>query len=480
MKTEELTKFQLEGYNPSQTNDVQLNDGFRLVMAKQTIMLEGGKTEFESLDELKKFQVKIVAEILKRAKTTFHFENMKSTSQELLRDCLGELIKGGLYLTEPHGELIYEGKKSAIVKSREFKRLQEFSILVSGAKAYGLLRFKKPEIISINEFKEKEKEHLIKEEERIKWWSSKAQLFFYAIRDYIPFEKPKSVKQTTGAQIFIEKVEYIQGGNMDEELKTIEVSKPEITGDYVRIPVAECAITATIDISPKDGIKALYCGKEKQIATYLFDAEKWTMDEAKEWIGEHAKSLSKAVEKAEVAELGKQLTPEDAGALVPPEQAVGICVCPECDTEVPKTDKPCKEMECPKCGEAMKEKALEKSWDIPIWKSEEQRFVYGIVLQPDIEDGQGDVVSKEEIAKTAHSFMENCQKIGLEHNIIVPQIKIWESYIAPQTMIIAGQEVNKGSWILGVHITEDSIWNQVKSGELTGFSIKGYANTKQE
>mgnify|MGYP003393751138 CR=1 FL=1 len=68
------------------------------------------------------------------------------------------------------------------------------------------------------------------------------------------------------------------------------ITKPEETADYIRIPVRECKITATIDISAKEGIKALYCGEEKEIATYLFAKDKgWTMEKAKAWVKEHSK-----------------------------------------------------------------------------------------------------------------------------------------------------------------------------------------------
>lgn len=65
--------------------------------------------------------------------------------------------------------------------------------------------------------------------------------------------------------------------------------KPEETEQYIRIPVGnECEVTATINISEKEGIKALYCGKEKRIRTYLFLKSKgWTMDKAKKWVEEH-------------------------------------------------------------------------------------------------------------------------------------------------------------------------------------------------
>jgi len=80
-----------------------------------------------------------------------------------------------------------------------------------------------------------------------------------------------------------------------KELDTI--TKPEEDDDYIRIPVAECKVTATIDISKKEGIKALYCGKEKQVRTYLFDKREpynWTMAKAKKWVEDH-----KGVDEAE-------------------------------------------------------------------------------------------------------------------------------------------------------------------------------------
>jgi len=75
----------------------------------------------------------------------------------------------------------------------------------------------------------------------------------------------------------------------DEWCKT-EVTKPEETDDWIRIPVRECKVTATIDISKKEGIKALYCGKEKQVRTYMFDKRdpyNWTMAKAKKWVEDH-------------------------------------------------------------------------------------------------------------------------------------------------------------------------------------------------
>jgi len=79
-----------------------------------------------------------------------------------------------------------------------------------------------------------------------------------------------------------------------EEPKVIEesidnaITKPEETDEFIRIPVRTCEVTATIDISKKEGISALYCGKEKQVRTYLFRKDHgWTMAKAKAWVKEH-------------------------------------------------------------------------------------------------------------------------------------------------------------------------------------------------
>jgi len=80
-----------------------------------------------------------------------------------------------------------------------------------------------------------------------------------------------------------------------------EITKPEETEDYYRIPVKgeegkhEDHRIRTIDIDKKKGIKALYCGECKKVITYLFSKEDkygWTMASAQEWVDEHSKAFS--------------------------------------------------------------------------------------------------------------------------------------------------------------------------------------------
>lgn len=106
----------------------------------------------------------------------------------------------------------------------------------------------------------------------------------------------------------------------------------------------------------------------------------------------------------------------------------------------------------------------------------ERRLVYGIVLEPETTDSQGDIYSAAEIEHAAHRFMADYQNVGHMHRALVNDgAEVVESYIAPSDLTIGDQPVKAGTWILVIHVTSDTLWEQVKTGELTGLSIGGYA-----
>ncbi len=84
-----------------------------------------------------------------------------------------------------------------------------------------------------------------------------------------------------------------------------EITKPEVTDNYIRIPVKaeegkhDGHRIRTITISEEKGIKALYCGEDKVVITYLFDKDKWNMDDAQAWVEEHSKD-QKALSQIEI------------------------------------------------------------------------------------------------------------------------------------------------------------------------------------
>lgn len=118
-------------------------------------------------------------------------------------------------------------------------------------------------------------------------------------------------------------------------------------------------------------------------------------------------------------------------------------------------------------------------------ENEEERFVLGVVLEPnDGEDGaaldpdtQGDVYSLEDIKKAQREWTANIQQFGEMHETDANvKIQLAESYIAPIDMEFeTGETVAKGAWMLGAIIKDDDMWDKVKKGEFTGWSVGGYA-----
>lgn len=115
---------------------------------------------------------------------------------------------------------------------------------------------------------------------------------------------------------------------------------------------------------------------------------------------------------------------------------------------------------------------------IPIAKIDgRKQIVYGVILEPHTEDLQGDVMTEDEIEKTAHDYMENARNVKRRHSTGIEAFPV-ESFIAPQEMTYSGgpygtTTVAKGSWVLGIKVRDPEEWAKVESGEYTGFSVGG-------
>lgn len=178
---------------------------------------KGGKNVKFSYKAILEFLEKIIKELEKRGKTEFHPEKMKPCSREaFLKVAPKESYENpklwGIYLVEPHGELIWKGEKSLVVKSVNYRRMEgEPMYLISGKKCYGTIEFKKgKEIKSLKEFNELRPKHKITETERRKWSSSSmlngwcdAPYWTWEIGKFEKYEKPKTVEIPRGIQNFI-------------------------------------------------------------------------------------------------------------------------------------------------------------------------------------------------------------------------------------------------------------------------------------
>ena len=124
-------------------------------------------------------------------------------------------------------------------------------------------------------------------------------------------------------------------------------------------------------------------------------------------------------------------------------------------------------------------KEVHKSIELlPIDKANEERIVFGIVYEPDSTDAQGDSASAEEIQKAAYNFMENAQAFKVMHKGKKVNVKILENYLAPIDFTVAKRTVKKGSWVLVTRVVDDKLWQDVKAGRLTGYSMAGQAKVE--
>lgn len=123
----------------------------------------------------------------------------------------------------------------------------------------------------------------------------------------------------------------------------------------------------------------------------------------------------------------------------------------------------------------VKKEFVEKEYTCSVFKSDgEKRLVTGIVMEPDAIDAHGDFTRAEEIERAAHKFLVQSRTVGLQHRKQAP-CSVVESYITQSDGEMNNSPVRKGSWVMTVKVHDDKIWEGVKSGEFTGFSIGGLA-----
>jgi uracil-DNA glycosylase family 4 len=103
----------------------------------------------------------------------------------------------------------------------------------------------------------------------------------------------------------------------------------------------------------------------------------------------------------------------------------------------------------------------------------ERRLVYSVIAESDIKDAQGDVMSAETIENMAHDYMLKSRKFDDRHNWRAVDAAIVESWIQRVDTVLLGEVIKAISWVVGVKVFADHIWQKVLSGEYQAFSIGG-------
>lgn len=99
-----------------------------------------------------------------------------------------------------------------------------------------------------------------------------------------------------------------------------------------------------------------------------------------------------------------------------------------------------------------------------------ERLAFAEVLIPNSPNVYGDLHSVESVRQFAYGFMINGFGLDLNHDNddVSGKVRIVESFIARDS----DTDFVFGAWVIGIHVLDDDIWNDILSGELNGFSYE--------
>lgn len=111
--------------------------------------------------------------------------------------------------------------------------------------------------------------------------------------------------------------------------------------------------------------------------------------------------------------------------------------------------------------------------------NEELKQAMFIVLEPDEVDLHGDTISEEEVMKACHNYNKHCRAANLFHIVKTTSFELIESYISPVDFTLGDQTVKKGTWLANIQVYDDTLWQLIKSGEISGLSIGALAYVEE-
>lgn len=115
--------------------------------------------------------------------------------------------------------------------------------------------------------------------------------------------------------------------------------------------------------------------------------------------------------------------------------------------------------------------------DMKIFKIDKmKRIVFGVVLQPNIPDLQGDILTEDEIEQAAHRYLAESRITGFRHESELDAV-IVESYISKNNDWFKDEQIVKGSWLVAMKINDDNVWQGVLDGKYNSYSIGGWAKS---
>ena len=101
----------------------------------------------------------------------------------------------------------------------------------------------------------------------------------------------------------------------------------------------------------------------------------------------------------------------------------------------------------------------------------DNHYVTGIVYEPMAEDTHGNYMTEEEITKAAYWFAKNGDKVDLQHSFEpLDGATVVENWIAKADFEIDGEIVTKGTWLMTVEVTDETVWEGIEKGDITALA----------
>ncbi len=108
-------------------------------------------------------------------------------------------------------------------------------------------------------------------------------------------------------------------------------------------------------------------------------------------------------------------------------------------------------------------------------KIESMNTVLFIALVPDEEDGNGDIITADEIKKAAYEFMINLQDkvVNINHeDEEIESAKFVESYLTISDIERGEEIIPQGTWIIGIQF-DDETFEKIQCWDFVWISIEG-------
>lgn len=107
----------------------------------------------------------------------------------------------------------------------------------------------------------------------------------------------------------------------------------------------------------------------------------------------------------------------------------------------------------------------------PVTGADWERVVFAEVLVPDVANVFNEVWTREAVKEAAYKFMQTGFGIDVEHDEVdrsFTDFYVVESFIARD----GDPKFIPGSWVVGLKVVSDTIWQAILDGDINGFSYQ--------